>query len=336
MKRAVVFSILLLSAGARASAQDFHLSQFQSAALYLNPALTGMYGGEKGDYRIASVYRSQWRAIGLKPFVTAYLQYDMPLAKLDKRWGVGGYLINNKSQAGHFQTMNAMASGAYNIINGTDAHHLSAGLQLGILYKNFDPAAYTYDVQYSAVTGGFEQSIPSGETFAKTSLVRFDANMGIFYKYADRNKKCHPYGGFAVYHLTRPDESFSGTKSRLPIHFTGHAGCDIELSDGLMLQPNLLYMNQAKAYEATGGFLLFYRIRNSSVDALGGCNYRHKDAIVAHIGLRQQQHYFRFSYDINISPLKTYSGGRGAWEFSLILVGEKDKPLAGPIRQAVF
>jgi len=325
--RYILLLLLTSVAATRSFAQDFHLSQFQSAALYLNPALTGMYGGEKGDWRAATVYRSQWRAIGLKPFVTAYLQYDMPLAKLDKKWGVGGYIINNKSQAGRFQTMNAMASGAYNIIDGTDEHYLTAGLQMGVLYKNFDPASYTYDVQYSSATGDFDQSIPSGELFTKNSLVRFDANMGVYYKYMGRNKKYHPYGGFSVYHLTMPNESFTSAENRLPIHFIGHAGCDFELSDDLMLQPNLLYMNQAKAYEATGGFLLYYTIKNSSLDAMAGCNYRHKDAIIAHIGFRQEQHYFRFSYDINISPLKSYSGGRGAWEFSLILTGTNDQPL---------
>jgi type IX secretion system PorP/SprF family membrane protein len=320
-----------LFAGKAAAQEDYHLSQFNAASLYLNPALTGMYLGERGDYRITSDYRSQWRALGLKPYTTAFISYDMPLHKYENKWGVGGYLIDNKSGVGKFQTLNAMGSAAYNIIDGTNEHYLTAGLQMGILYKSFDPTSYTFGVQYSSASGTFEQTINNEENFSKTSLVKFDANMGVFYKYMGRGKKYHPSAGFSVYHATKPNDTFSDYKSRLPMHFIFHTACDFELNDEMMLQPHFLYMNQAKAYEANIGALFFYKIKKSSLDMIVGCDYRYKDAIVAHFGFRQNQHYFRFSYDINTSTLKTYSGGKGAWEFSLILVGIKDQPMFQPL-----
>jgi type IX secretion system PorP/SprF family membrane protein len=333
IKRHILLAAAFAAITTAAFAQeDYHLSQFQSAPLYLNPALTGMYMKQKGDYRVSSDYRSQWRALGTKPYTTIYLGYDMPLRKYDGKWGVGGYIINNRSGAGHFSTMNIMGSGAYNIIDGSDDHYLTTGLQMGLLYKTYDASTYTYDIQYDNSTGTFDQTIPNQETgLSKTSVVKFDANIGVFYKYMGEGKKYHPSAGFSIYHLTKPNESFTSYKSKLPMHFVFHSECDFDLKDNFILQPHFLYMNQAKAYEANIGVLAFYKINNSSLEILAGADYRYKDAIVAHIGFRQEQHIFRFSYDINTSGLNDYTGGRGAWEFSLILTGKRDQPLFKPL-----
>ena len=48
-------------------AQDFHLSQYDAAALNANPAMTGVF---KGEYRIHAHYRNQWSAFTTKPFTT--------------------------------------------------------------------------------------------------------------------------------------------------------------------------------------------------------------------------------------------------------------------------
>ncbi|TND08456.1 MAG: hypothetical protein FD123_2252 [Bacteroidetes bacterium] len=338
MKKTNIFFVTLFSGiftTASFAQVDFHLAQYDMAPLYLNPALTGMFCGEKGDYRVTSNYRSQWRSLGYKPFSTIALGYDMPLEKYKDKWGVGGYIVSNKSGAGNFHTLNFMSSGAYNIMDGTNKHYLTAGLQMGLLYKSFDPASYTYDVQYSQSSGTFDTSIPNEEasTLEKTNLLRFDANLGIYYKYRDVNKKFSPSAGFSVYHLTKPNEAFSGNKSQLPMRFVLHTACDFKINDDFTVTPRILYMNQAKAYEANFGALLFYKIKNSTLDAIAGVDYRHKDAIIAHIGFRQEQHYFRFSYDINTSYLDNYTSGRGAWEFSLILVGIKSQPLFKPVSQ---
>src|ERR1041385_5654159 len=57
-------------------AQDFHLSQYDAATQYMNPALTGMYLGELGDYKIYTDYRSQWKTISTRPYSTMYVAYD--------------------------------------------------------------------------------------------------------------------------------------------------------------------------------------------------------------------------------------------------------------------
>jgi len=311
-------------------AQDFHLSHYDMATLYLNPALTGMYGDEKGDYRIYNDYRSQWAALGTKPFNTIYLAFDMPVKKWGKNFGIGAYIIDNRAPAGAFSTMNFMGSIAYDIMskdNTNGKHYLTTGLQIGIFYKSYNPAGFTFDNQYSPATGGFDQSIPSGEVFNKTGLVNFDAAYGLFYKYIEEDKNVHPYFGFSIQHLTMPNESFTLTKSDLPMRFNFEGGADVKVNEKLKLSPRFLYMYEAAATEFDIGMLAYYKIGTTAFNAMLGGDYRAGDAAIIDIGMKCGEDIFRFSYDINTSYLNAFTGGRGAWEFSLVLTGIKGQPL---------
>lgn len=312
-------AILALFISAPAFAQDYHLTQYETAPLYLNPAMTGMYFGEKGDYKISANYRSQWKSLTPKPYVTANLAYDMPW----ERFGVGAYLIDNKGGTGGFSTLNFMLSGAYRITKDPqNIHNLSAGLQLGVLYKSFNPSKFTFDQQYNP-NSGFDNTLISGESFDKTGIVRLDAGLGIFYKYHDENKKVSPFGGVSIFHLTKPNESFYEMESRLPMRFVFNGGADIRANEKLKIVPGLLVMSQAKAFELSINALGYYKIKDTDYDAIFGLGYRHQDAIMIHLGLKQKNNIFRLSYDVNTSYLNSYSGGRGGFELSVIYTGFK-------------
>ncbi len=330
MKKIITYSILIIAISNNAAfAQDYHLSQYDMASMYLNPAQTGMYGGDKGDYKFYNDYHSQWAALS-KPFTTEYLAFDMPVKKWDKNFGVGAYFINNAAPAGNFNTMTFMGSVAYDIMskdNSNGKHYLTTGLQLGFFYKNFNANNFTYDDQYSATLGGFDQNIPSGEGYSKMAMANFDANYGIFYKYIDNTKNFHPFAGFALQHLTFPNESFTVQKSHLPMRFNFNGGCDMQINESLKLVPMFLYMNEAGATEFDIGMLGYYEINGGPFKAMLGADYRAADAFVIHAGMKYGEHVFRFSYDVNTSYLNAFTGGRGAWEFSIIITGIKGQPL---------
>lgn len=306
-------------------AQDFHLTQYYAFPLYLNPALTGNYSGEDADYKINSVYRSQWRSIAKKPFTTYGISYDQPY----KKFGIGAYILNNRAGAAKFNTLNFQLSGSYFITDPEKSPHLlNVGLQMGLFYKSFNPNEILFESQYDNSTGTLNAEINSGENFDRTSLVKFDANLGVFYKYKEDSKKFAPFIGFSVFHLSKPSESFSAKKNRVPMRFVAHGGCDFKVNEKLKLTPAFLYMNQASASDLTIGVTGFYRIKDTKSDVMFGLNYRMKDAVMLQVGIKQnEQHTFRISYDINTSYLQNYTGSRGAIEFSLILTGKKSKPL---------
>jgi type IX secretion system PorP/SprF family membrane protein len=272
----------------------------------------------------------------VKPFSTYYLAYDMPY----KLYGLGGYFIHNRNGSGGLNTIQFMPSASYKISNEISTpHNLSVGLQMGIIYKSFDPNHFTYDSQFSPdAPGGFDQSLPSGENFVKTSLLKFNANMGVFYKYKKPEWQAHPWGGFAVYNVPQPSQSLTGIKKnsvgkridRTPLRWVLEAGADWKIKEEIRVTPMLLYMNQAKATELNIGAIGFYHLKETTYDILGGLSYRWKDALIFQAGMKYDQHIFTLSYDINTSYLSNYTNGRGAFEISILLSGFKGKPLINP------
>jgi hypothetical protein len=54
---------------------------------------------------------------------------------------------------------------------------------------------------------------------------------------------------------------------------------------------------------------------------IAGGSYRHKDAVVIHLGFMQGESIFRLSYDVVTSNLKNYGGRRGGFEMGVIYTG---------------
>jgi len=89
----------------------------------------------------------------------------------------------------------------------------------------------------------------------------------------------------------------------------------------LRLIPRFLYMNEARASELNIGMMTYYKIGDTQYEALLQCDYRNKDAVVIGLGLKKHEHIFRISYDVNASPLGSYLGGGGSFEFGIIFSG---------------
>ncbi len=306
-----------------ANAQEFHLSQYDAFQLYYNPALTGNYLGEEADYKVNLVSRSQWRPLQGKPFSTNGVSYDMPY----KKFGLGGYILNNKSGAANFNTTNVQASGSYFITDPKSSPHLiNVGLQMGLFYKTFNPTNLLFESQYDNSTGTLNSGIESGENFQRTKVLKFDASIGVFYKYKDKKNKYAPFIGFSINHLPMASEAFSTSKFHLPMKFNLQLGCDYVINEKIKVIPMLMYMNQAKAYDFNIGCLGYYTIKNTSetkYDVIFGLNYRVKDAILLQCGFKKDNAVIRMSYDITTSYLNSYNKGRGGFELTLQLSGKK-------------
>lgn len=330
LKTALLFCCL--TAAGSVMAQDYHLSHYDAAPLYLNPALTGMSKDIRGDYRITSDFRSQWKSLGIKQFKTFYAGYDMNIIKKEERFGVGGYIINHRAGIGQFNTFSIMTSGSYDITKGyRNPHVFKTGIQLGLLNKAFNDGNFTFNEQYNSSTGEFDQSMDDLENFQKTSIFRFDAAFGLYYKYLDPEEKYIPSVGLALQHVTMPNESFTSYKSKLPIRYTFHTDCKIKINEKWDITPKVLFMMQARATEFNFGAQGSYKI-DDNFKVLPGIWYRNKDALVLDLAFQFTNNYLRFSYDINTSYLDTWTGGRGAFEVSLVLVGKKGEQLV-PIRK---
>ena len=310
-KSVYVIIIFLFAIVLKASSQDAHFSQYDASPIVLNPALTGMF--KDGDFRVSSQYRNQWGAIASN-LTTTTLSFDLPL---QKRWGVGGYILNS-DEARYFNVFNFLLSGAYEITTpDQDKHKLTVGLQFGIICKNTKDYKLVFDNQY--YDGNFDPDLPNSENLEQNNLLMPEVNYGILYATIEKGKTINPYGGFSIFHITSPKESFYRLDDfRLPRKYVLHGGAFIKITDKIKLDPKFLLMRQTNATEINVGLRGYYQLPNSDITLIGGAFYRVKDAVIPVIGINYKNFIYKMSYDINTSSLKEYSRGRGGLEFSLV------------------
>jgi type IX secretion system PorP/SprF family membrane protein len=320
MRNKLLISILLLSAF-QAQSQDYHLSQYDMAPQYLNPGITGILDNddENVNYRVNANYRSQWTKLSGKPYSTMDLGVDMPFG----RFAIGTYIHSNRSGSNNLNTFDWLLGVGYQVSNKPEKHSLSTGVQFGVINKSLNSDSYLFDSQYSS-TNGMDASLPNGESFEKGSIWKPDLNWGAYYKYMERSQSYHPFIGFSVYHINKPNESFFN-KSRLPMRFTIHGGSDLKVNESFTVTPAVLYMMQAKASELNLQLMGTYKLENSDFAPMLGFAWRKNDAVAVHLGLKQKANIFRISYDINTSGLKAYTNGRGALEFGVVFMSKQDK-----------
>lgn len=306
--------------GTTSHAQDFHLSQWDAAAINANPAMTGVF---KGDYRVHGHFRTQWSAIATRPFTTGLISFDANKGKYG--WGV---------QAANFRA----GTGAYNVISilpafawkfGLDKernHFITLGTSVGIFQKSIRMSELTFGDQYSNLNGG-EFSGATQESFGDANVLNLDANVGFMYYYAKPNVRVNPFGGFTVFHVNRPSESFIEDKAnKLPFRYQGILAARVVITNKIAVIPRVLYQYQEKASELTFSALGQFYLESYDIFLLGGGTYRNKDAAIVEVGLKYGNWIGRFSYDINTSSLNNATNGRGGSEISVTYTFSKPNP----------
>src|SRR5688500_12095761 len=168
-------------------AQDFHLSQYDAAALNVNPGMTGVF---KGEYRIHAHYRNQWLAVATKPFTTGVVAFDANKGK----WGFGGQIANFRAGVGGYNVISVMRSAARHFSFGKRKYSLiSIGAQVGFFQKSINASSLTFANQYVKTNGGeFNTTLPTNENFAGNGIFNLDVNAGVMYYFANPTTMINP------------------------------------------------------------------------------------------------------------------------------------------------
>ncbi|CAN5497355.1 hypothetical protein BH11BAC2_BH11BAC2_13440 [soil metagenome] len=303
------------------SAQDFHVSQYNSVPVYKNAGLTGMFSDAK--FRVNTLMRSQWASFTGKPFSTMFISYDQ---SLNNRFGAGAYLLSNSAPQG-FKEQHMVMSGAYRITEPSSDHWLSVGLQAGMIFKSLKED-YTFDNQYT--NGSFNGNLPDYENIERQSKLLPELNFGINYTMADPNKYVNPFINGSVFHITTPNESFSGTKSPLPRRILLDGGVIFNINEYCQVVPAVSMMTQGASYEYKGALSVRQTLQDENRSALlFQLQYRVKDAVVAALGWEYREFTYRIAYDFNTSALKKYSNNRGAVELGIQFKREAERKHRG-------
>ena len=310
--------LLVLSQGLKA--QDIHFSMFYASPLTLNPALTGV---NDGTYRVAAIYRNQWRSVST-PFNTFAASFDMKLLQ-DKLkndvFGVGALLQSDQSGDGKLTSTSAMLSAAYH--KGLDKNHkhfIGLGAQFAFTQNSLKWQQLAFPDQFSGSDFNLQQS--NMENISKPTINYFDMNMG-FLQQSIWNDIVSNMTGFSIYHLVEPKESFLGQNVKLADRFAVHEGIRIRALQNFYVCPNFIYQYQLKAQEINLGSSFEYHIpgKKSETVASIGAWYRVGDAAIITAGMEYYKVRLMFAYDINTSSLKPATNDRGAFELSIIYTG---------------
>lgn len=301
-------------------AQDFHLSMYDAAPLFLNPAMTGLIDTKM---RAHIHFRNQWNVLAYKPFTTALASFDLPKGK----WGFGGQISNMRAGAGNYNVFQLLGSAAYSVpVDKLKYHNLSLGMQLGFTQKRIEYQVLTFDSQWTTVNGGsFDKSASNGENFTGNNQFQEAVNFGALYYYGKQQSRLNPFAGFSAFNLTRPKESFVGGNNRLPRRYYLHLGVRVNVSEILYVIPKVLIYSQAKIIQQTYALDAGYYFKGEKFYALAGYTFRVKDASIVYVGLKKDNYIFKMAYDFNVSGLRGITKTRGAYELSLTWMGKKVK-----------
>ena len=321
--RKYLLFMLLLPAVLITHAQDVHFSQFFEAPLLRNPALAGIY---TGDVRVQLVMRDQWRSV-----TDAYrtgslnLEYKMPVGKGDDFITAGGQLLYEKAgTVGLVSTHILPAFNYHKSLSDEKTMYLARGFMGGLIRKTFDITKMTTDEQYQ---GGFDPSLPTVENFGAPNISSWDGSVGLSFNTTFGNNEANSmFAGAAYHHLNRPKNSFYRDETiELNPKYVFSTGIKLRVNDYAHFIIQADHSIQGAYSQTIGGALYSYHIGDQPDNPLytihAGAFLRWKDALIPVLKIDKHPMSLAISYDVNVSPLKTASQGRGGFELSLAYIG---------------
>lgn len=286
-KRILLILLVFTAVLSDLKAQDPQFTQFYANPLYLNPA----FAGTARCARVCMNYRNQWPNLS-GTYVTYSASYDQ---HFDFMSGGLGVLVMSDDQArGTLRNTNASLIYSYHAAINRE-FSLKFGIQATYFQKTLDRGRLNFGDMIDARRGfvwNTSEIVPS----AKKANADFSAGVLGYSK--------NYFFGFSAQHITQPDEGLLG-QSKLPAKFTGHAGMIIPLEKGneSYLSPNILFQAQQKFQQLNLGL---YYVKGAFV---AGLWYRNMDAVIALIGLQNNNFKFGYSYDVTVSKLSGNTAG---------------------------
>lgn len=317
LKLKFLFFLLLIANSAKS--QDINFSQFYELPLLRNPALAGIFAG---DIRATSAFRSQWQSVTV-PYRTVALglEYKKSMGRNSNDFITIGFQatddIAGDSKLSRIQLFPVI--NYHKSLNSEKDTYLSAGIMGGPVMQRFDPSKLSFDDQF--VNGAYSATNPTKQVFTNTGFTYWDAAVGLnFSSVAGENTRY--YIGAGLFHFTKPKIAFQQQYDIvLNPKWVVNAGVSVPTNDVNKIIVYADYFMQGGSRQIQGGLLLSHDFisnnENQKIAFSGGVFYRLKDALMPVIKLDYNQFGIGFTYDVNVSKLKTASQFRGAYELTL-------------------
>jgi len=246
----------------------------------------------------------------------------MHIGKMDDYITLGMQVLYDKAGTiGWTSTDIFPALNYHKSLSASTNKYLSLAFMGGFVQNNFDRSRLTTNSTYDNGT--------DGENFMNTSYNYLDGSVGLsFNSNMGENENDNYFLGVAYHHLNHPTTSFFGNPNvEIPSKWVFSAGVRFDVTEFSYLTIQADHSQQGKFNETVGGAMYGLRLGNADTKPLytihGGAFLRWNDAFIPTIKLDYSPFSIAFSYDVNISKLKTSSYGRGGFEVSLSYIGFK-------------
>lgn len=298
------------------NAQDIHFSQYNMSPMTLNPANAGAF---KGTVRIGGVYRDQWGTVLQNQFRTPSLYVDAPIVRgfRKKDWvGVAVNFVNDQSGAYNYQQTNIGAALAYHIaLDPMRKNILTIGAQYSQNQRRADGTKLIWGDQWNIGAGAFVD--PTNENDLLENVSYNDIAAGVNFRSSPRAGLKFNLGA-SMFHIMEPENSNLGTAtSVVPQKIVANAGATFDINPTWQLTPQVFFATQAGSNEIIAQAIAGYKLGDNGFILNMGAGYRVNDAAMVLAGLEFKNLVVGIAYDLNISPLRTYSAYQGGFEIGV-------------------
>lgn len=321
---------VLLLGGISLFSQDIHFSQFYNAPLTLNPALTGI---SKGDIRLTTLYRSQWKAAN-SPFETFNVSAEKKFYAIthDKWWfSAGVNAFHDEAGVGDLTNNSFGLTGSFT--RQLDKYSfLTAGLTMGFGQRGFNEGSFSFDNQWNGTV--FDPTRGTNEFFDATNIFYFDLGAGVNVRKQWRRKRSKFDFGMGFFHLNQPNLAFyDNDKSKLPIRSSFYAIPSIQVNPKGDVVGAFTAQTQGEYFEALANvgyrhYLSTQRSKEISVQFAFGYRFNSfGDAFMPAIEVDYHDLMVGFSWDLNVSDFAEASRHRGGPELAIRYIIHKVYPI---------
>lgn len=329
----VMLLFLIIVRQDTAHAQDVHFSQFSMAPLHQNPAMAGATAGLEFN----TAYRTQWRAVTV-PYKTLGSSIHGRFIKKKSQknfFAAGAQFLFDEAGDGLLKSTNLNVSVAYHV-RLNKIHKIGLGFSGGWGQRSIDFNNFEWGSQYQ--DGAFSGALPTGETIGAPNFSYLDFSTGLVWSFDNQAGKARVEGnnflkgslGIAYHHFNRPNYSFDNTGEKLWPRLAMHGNFLLSIPGSkFALNPGFMIYNQGPNRNILVGSMVRYDLMPESkytgaykgAGAYIGAYVRAGDALVISSMIEFSGYAIGFSYDANLSTLRSASNGRGGFEVTLRILG---------------
>ncbi|MBC7389856.1 MAG: type IX secretion system membrane protein PorP/SprF [Opitutaceae bacterium] len=312
----LIIFLLLANAG---YTQDIQFGQVYNNPLYLNPAMAGI----SPFSRLMAYNRTQWYNLDSK-YISYLAGGDHFVSRYNS--GLGGYLLYDQQGSLVLKSYEVQLQYAYELVL-SKTWAVRAGIQPGYVSRELDYSTLIFPDQLNsngAVTST-QASVP--ETRQRVNYFDFSSGLMVY--------NTNWWGGIALHHLNRPNQSFVRNNSRLQMKISAISGYKIRLKNTeekeISITPTMYYKAQGKSDQIDVGLYGIYNTFIASIWYRGipglkryNQGLQNNESVIAMIGYKFPKLQVCYSFDYTVSKLAP-AGTGGVHEISLIYYFKKNQ-----------